>query len=297
MKRVLITGSNGFIGQKLNKFLQSKHPPIEIINSYRHYQLADQKHIEIGDINAHTNWQPALDNIDCIIHLAARVHIMKEDSDKAKQLFDQINTKGTLNLARQAIAAGVKRFIYISTIKVNGEKTFDKPFTADDHPNPQDDYARSKLNAEQGLLKLAKENNLEVVIIRPPLVIGQKAKGNIQRLQQLIKLKLPLPLAKINNHRSMVSAENLCDFIYSCMTHSKASGEIFLIKDRDLSTSELILYLAKQMKHSVKLFYLPVFLTKWLLIVVGKKSMSERLFNSLQLDISKNKQLLNWEPK
>ena len=300
MARILITGSNGFIGQSLASYLRQQHH--QLVYSYRtagNKPAAAGKHgVAIGAIDAHTHWQAALSNVDCVIHLAARVHIMQEKKTDPLAAFRQVNTEGTLNLARQAVAAGVTRFIYLSSIKVNGEQTFDQPFTADDPPAPQDPYAVSKYEAEQQLLSLAKETGLDVVIIRPPLVYGPGVKGNFSRLIKLVAKSLPLPLAGITNARSLVNIDNLCSLIARLISHPKAAGEVFLVSDgEDLSSSELFEQLALAQAKKSRLFYLPPLLIKWLATLLGRQAEYTRLFSSLQVDISKNKQLLDWQPE
>lgn len=299
MSRILITGSNGFIGSYLARYLSADGD--EIVNTYRHIPGNCRKspnHFEVGEINGSTQWIYALKNVDVVVHLAARVHVMHETSTDPLTAFRQVNTEGTLNLARQASESGVKRFIYLSTIKVNGEQTDKLAFTADDNPNPQDPYAVSKYEAEQQLLELSKQTGMEVVIIRPPLVYGPGVKGNFRRLIKLVNKSVPLPLANIKNVRSLVSIENLCSFIKICLVHPQAAGEIFLVSDGyDLSTSELLINLAQAMGKKSFLFYIPDSTIKFLTTLLGRRSEYERLFGSLQVDIRKNYQVLNWKPE
>ncbi|MCU7938290.1 MAG: SDR family oxidoreductase [gamma proteobacterium symbiont of Bathyaustriella thionipta] len=300
MSNVLITGSNGFVGQYLAHYLSGAGD--DVIRAYRHLpdkiSMESKAHFAVGNIDAQTQWQLALTDVDCVVHLAARVHVMQETDADPLAAFRAVNTEGTLNLARQAVAAGVKRFIYLSSIKVNGEQTSDIPFSADDQPNPQDPYAISKFEAEQQLLALGRETGLEVVIIRPPLVYGPAVKGNYSRLIKLVDKSLPLPLAGINNARSLVNIQNLCSLIQTCLLHPEAAGEIFLVSDgQDLSTSELFAQIAQALGKKSRLFYLPSGLIKLLTYMLGRQSEYERLFGSLQVDISKNKQLLDWQPE
>ncbi|MCK5649132.1 MAG: SDR family oxidoreductase [Gammaproteobacteria bacterium] len=299
MLRILITGSSGFIGQYLSHLLGNN--AYDVIHTYRHlpdeYTPENSNHIAVGNIEPQTRWQTALTGVDVVVHLAARVHVMQETHADPLEAFRAVNTQGTMNLARQAVAAGVKRFVYLSSIKVNGEQTLDKPFYADDKPEPQDPYAVSKFEAEQQLLVLGKETGLEVVIIRPPLVYGPGVKGNFSRLIRLVKKSIPLPLAGINNSRSLVNIQNLCSLIEACLVHPKAAGEVFLISDgRDLSTSELFAQIAQALGKKSRLFYLPGFLIKFLTYIIGRSAEYERLFGSLQVDIAKNKKLLDWSP-
>jgi UDP-glucose 4-epimerase len=294
----LITGSSGFVGTFLGNFLQSLK--YSVINTYRtnpDRNNPQDQHV-IGNIDADTQWQTALLDVDAVVHLAARVHIMEETVHEPINAFRQVNTQGTLNLAKQAVEAGVKRFIYLSTIKVNGEQTFEKSFLADDTPNPQEPYAVSKFETEQQLLKLGQETGLEVVIIRPVLVYGPGVKGNFLRLMQLVNKGLPLPLGGIKNKRSLVSVTNLCSLITLCLNHEKAAGEVFLISDgQDLSTSELFKKIAAAMHKPSRLFFLPARSLYWLTRLLKRTAEYERLCGSLQVDISKNEQLLGWKPK
>jgi nucleoside-diphosphate-sugar epimerase len=307
--QILITGANGFIGQYLTHYLieKTKIKDTEIIRVIRKLTTTDpENYVAVGNIEQDTNWQAVLQGVDIIIHLAARVHVMNETSANPLQEFRQTNLQGTLNLAQYAVKAGVKRLIYLSSIKVNGEKTTDQAFIADDSnaiakSNTKlvnDPYALSKQEAEQALLNLHKQQLLEVVIIRPPLVYGPGVKGNFSRLINLVKKQLPLPLAGIKNKRSLVSIDNLCSLIYCCMQHPKASGEIFLVSDGDdVSTSQLMQTMAQAMNCKNRLFKLPYHLLKVLASMAGKSSEFQRLFESLSVDISKNKKLLHWEPE
>ncbi|WP_198266702.1 UDP-glucose 4-epimerase family protein [sulfur-oxidizing endosymbiont of Gigantopelta aegis] len=305
MLKVLITGSNGFVGQSLASSLVEE--PMALIKTYRHLPESPGYHSEstedmvrcfaVGDINAQTQWQAALSGVDAVVHLAARVHVMQETHADPLAAFREVNTQGTLNLARQAVDAGVKRFIYLSSIKVNGEKTADKPFFADDVPAPQDPYAISKFEAEQQLLQLGKETGLEIVIIRPTLVYGRGVKGNFRRLINLVNKSLPLPFSGIKNARSLVSIDNLCSLIQVCLSHPKAADEVFLVNDgQDVSTTELFETIATVLHVKSRLFYLPRGWIRFFAALLHKNAEFERLFGSLQVDISKNEQLLGWKP-
>jgi len=300
LKRVLITGSNGFVGHFLSSYLREN--AYDIIYTYRHLPDEvggeDNRHFSVGNIDSRTQWQSALNDVDMVVHLAARVHVMQETEADPLSAFRTVNTHGTMNIARQAVQAGVKRFVYLSTIKVNGEQTGKTSFYADDEPNPRNPYALSKFEAEQQLLALGQETGLEVVIIRPPLVYGPGVKGNFRRLIQLVKKSIPLPLAGINNARSLVNIQNLCAFIESCLSHPGAVGEIFLVSDgQDLSTSELFEQIAVAWGKKSRLFYLPQSWIRVIMQLLGRHSEYQRLFGSLQVDISKNEQLLGWIPE
>lgn len=300
--QVLITGANGFVGQFLGHYLyQQEYPLIHALRNEKNVYagLAPGKHCYVGDIDAQTDWSPALKDTNCIIHLAARVHVMQETVADPLSAFQATNLHATINLADQAIRAGVKRFIYLSTIKVNGEKTDSHPFQADDSEiELAEPYSISKLQAEQALLERAKKGLIEVVIIRPPLVYGPSVKGNFLRLIRLVKKQLPMPLAKIQNQRSLVSVHNLSSLIHTCLEHPKATGEVFLVSDgEDLSTSELFSRIAKALNCNNRLFYLPYFFLKYLSAALGKSKEFERLFGSLQVDIEKNIRVLDWRPQ
>jgi len=299
LSKVLITGSNGFIGQFLSQQLVENGD--DIMQACRHLPdsiAAGSSHFAVGNIDDQTDWQGALSGVGSVVHLAARVHVMKESQQDPLTSFRLVNTAGTLNLARQAVAARVKRFIYISSIKVNGEHTPNAPFRADDSPNPLNPYAISKFEAEQQLLALSKETGLEVVIIRPPLVYGPEVKGNFRRLIKLVATSMPLPLAGIDNSRSLVNVQNLCSLIQVCLLHPKAAGEVFLVSDgQDLSTTELVQQIAMVMGKKSRLFYLPATLIRMLTRLFKRSKEYDRLFGSLQVDISKNEQLLAWKPE
>ncbi len=300
----MITGSNGFVGQSLAPFLLEKD--YTIVNTYRHLpkalsksaDLSANKYFSVGNIDDQTQWQNALEGVDAVVHLAARVHVMKETHADPLLAFRAVNTAGTLNLAKQAVKAGVKRFVYLSSIKVNGEQTQKNPFFADDLAAPKDPYAVSKFEAEQQLLALGKETGLEVVIVRPPLVYGPGVRGNFSRLIKLVETSIPLPLAGIENVRSLVNIQNLCSLIERCLVHPKAKGEVFLVSDgQDLSTTGLFEQIAVALGKKSHLFYLPHSWLRFITQLLRRCSEYERLFGSLQVDIEKNEQLLAWKPE
>jgi UDP-glucose 4-epimerase len=297
MTKVLITGANGFIGSVLSKRLLMDGFLVRA--AYRNQSNFDSNKIglvEVGEIDANTDWQIALKDIDVVIHLAARVHVMKESASDPLAEFKKINTAGTLNLANQAAKEGVRRLIFFSTIKVHGEQN-DKIYSASDNVNPLDPYALSKWLAEQGLQEIRENSELEIVIIRPPLVYGPKVKGNFLRLMKLVNKGFPAPLANVNNKRSMVGVDNLCDLVKTVLLHEKADGEVFLVSDgRDLSTPELIQYLARSLEKPARLFPFPVSWLYFLAGLFGKKPELERLCGSLQVDIQKNQEILSWQP-
>lgn len=297
MTRVLITGANGFVGTILSEKLSMDGVLVRAACRCKsNFNNNEVELVEVGDVNAQTDWQKALQDIDIVIHLAARVHVMHEAASDPFAEFKKINTAGTLNLANQAVKAGVSRLIFVSTIKVHGEQT-NKIYSASDDVNPSDSYALSKWQAEQGLQEIRDNNGLEIVIIRPPLVYGPKVKGNFLRLIKLVNKGFPIPLANVKNKRSMVGIDNLCDLTKTVLLHEKADGEVFLVSDgQDLSTPELVQYLAGCLKKPARLFSIPV---SWLYFVAGllrKKPELERLCGSLQVDIEKNREMLGWQP-
>lgn len=291
--RVVVTGGTGFVGAALIDALID-HEIISIGRSrtrsaHQHYAYQLENAVDLGG---------ALEKCEVVIHTAARVHVFNDEADGALEEFRKVNVKGTLNLARQAAVAGVKRFIFISSIKVNGEQTsFEKPFTSDDIPSPQDYYGLSKKEAEQGLRELALETGMEVVIIRPPLVYGMGVKGNFASLMKLVRTGVPLPFGAISNKRSMVALDNLIDLIVTCIDHPNAGNEVFLVCDgEDLSTTELLRGLAKAMERRSFLFPVQVAFLGFLARMVGKKEVCKRLFGSLQIDMSKTNAVLGWQP-
>ncbi len=251
----------------------------------------------IGDICGTTSWKPVLSNIDCVVHLAARVHVMSEEEGNHLAAYREVNVDGTMNLARQAVQAGVKRFIFLSTIKVNGEKTEGIPFCSDDIPAPADPYSQSKFEAEEALFTLGEETGMEVVVIRPPLVYGSGAKGNFSRLLRLVHTMNMLPLGNIKNKRSLLYVNNLCDLILYCIVHDKAPGQVLIPCDTsDLSTPELIRLMAKCLHTPCYLLPVPVFLLQWLGQLLGKNAEIRRLTESLQIDGNEVTRKIGWQP-
>lgn len=235
--------------------------------------------------------------MDVVIHLAARVHVMKERSHNPLDAFREVNLEATINLAKAAKKSGVKRFIFISSIKVNGEVTTTLPFTAQDIPRPQDPYCVSKMEAELKLLELHEPEVFDVVIIRPPLVYGPGVKGNLLKLMWFVEKDLPIPLGRIDNKRSLVSILNLVDLIIHVADHPEAGGNIFLVSDDlDLSSKELIIKMAKYFGKSAHLLPVPVSVMKFAAKILGQKKYADRLLGNLQVDISSTKEILNWSP-
>ncbi len=297
---VLVTGASGFIGSSLLSCLSIKEG-IRVSGAFRH-QFSNIppgiQTFQVGDLGDNTNWKPALNNIGVVVHTAARVHVLNDAASDPLIEFRKVNVEGTLNLARQALVAGVKRFIFISSIKVNGESTTPgELYTADDQPNPVDPYGFSKWESEIGLCRLVKESGLEVVIIRPPLVYGPGVKANFRRMMRWLDKGVPLPLGNIQNRRSLVALDNLVDLILTCVEHPAAANQIFLAGDgEDLSTTELLKRIGDVLGKPARLLPCPSRLLTLIATLLGKQDVAQRLCGSLQVDITKARDLLGWEP-
>lgn len=293
MSKILVTGANGFVGSSLcnNLYLRG----LDFVPVVRKANLKNQ--FSIGDLTSDTDWAQALTGCTAVIHLAARVHVMNDREIDPLAAFRRVNVDATLNLARQALAAGVKRFVFVSSVKVNGEETNGVPFTVFDEATPVDPYGQSKLEAEIALKELAQATDLELVIIRPPLVYGPGVRANFKRLMQLVKICLPLPLGTIHNRRSMVAVDNLIDLLILCSWHPAASGQIFMVSDdHDVSISELLRMLAAAMGKRSMLFTFPPAAIKGIAGLLGKSAAASRVLGSLQVDIKHTKTTLQWEP-
>ncbi len=297
---VLITGASGFVGSRLVETLKDKDG-VQVTGAVRR-QVAEHKdgikQINVGELSPETDWTAALVDVDVVIHAAARVHVMNDVESDPLAVFRKVNVEGTLNLARQAVASGVSRFIFISSIKVNGEGTVPgKPFTADDMPAPLDPYGISKMEAEAGLRDIAAGSNLEVVIIRPVLVYGPGVKANFLNMMRWLDKGIPLPFGSISNRRSLVALDNLVDLIITTTTHPAAANQTFLVSDgEDLSTTQLLRRMATALNKKASLLPIPSVLLSTGASLLGKKSLSQRLCGSLQVDIDKTCSLLSWRP-
>jgi nucleoside-diphosphate-sugar epimerase len=296
--RCLLTGANGFVGKALCDELMRRGHLVRAATRSAMPARAAAEQVLVGAVDGATPWLAALREVDVVIHLAARVHVMHDSAADPLAAFRQVNTQGTLNLARQAATAGVKRFVYISSVKVNGEHTeFGYVFTEADAPNPQDAYGQSKHEAEQGLLDIAAQTSMEIVIIRPPLVYGPGVKANFAALMRAVQRGWPLPLGAVHNQRSLVALDNLVDFIIACVTHPQAANQTFLVSDgQDLSTTELIRKMAQAAGVSARLLPVPVWALQAGAKLLGKGDAVQRLCGNLQVDISKARTLLGWVP-
>lgn len=297
--RVLITGANGFIGSATcRRLLANGHDVTGVLRRAESVLPRGVERVIIGVLDGSTCWKSALQDAKIVIHLAARVHVMRDSAVDPLAAFRSMNTETTLNLARQAAAAGVKRFVHLSTIKVNGEETVNgQPFTEEDQPSPRDAYAISKWEAEQGLMKLAAGEGMEVVVIRPPLVYGPGVKANFFTMMQWLDRGVPLPFGAIHNRRSLVALDNLVDMIVFCLDHPAAANQTFLVADgEDLSTTELLERMAIALGKPARLFPLSQNILKTGLRFIGKGDVAQRLCSSLQVDISKATSLLGWTP-
>lgn len=298
MKKVLVTGASGFVGTALTARLA--RGGLIVRGTVRGHvpEAQSVEWVSVGNIGPNTDWQSALAGVGTVMHLAARVHVMNERAEGALPAFRRVNVEGTRRLAEQAAECSVRRLVFVSSVKVNGERSLPgKPFTIFDTPAPEDAYGQSKLEAEQVLRDVASETGLEVVIVRPPLVYGWGVKGNFARLVQLISRGVPLPLAAVRNRRSMIALDNLVDFLVCCGKHDEAAGNTFMVSDDEaLSTPDLICRLAHAMDRTARLFTLPVKLLRTAGRLIGRNADVERLVGSLEVDISHTREKLGWKP-
>jgi nucleoside-diphosphate-sugar epimerase len=295
--RVLVTGATGFVGTTLIARLVNDRR-FDVRGAVRREASAlpaGVERIAVGDLTPEVDWQHAVAGADAVVHLAARVHVMREAAADSLEEFRRVNVEGSLNLARQAAVAGVRRLVFLSSVKVNGEMG---TFTEADIPAPEDAYGISKLETELGLRRIAAETGMEVVIIRPPLVYGPGVKANFQALIRAVARGIPLPLGAIENRRSLVALDNLVDSILTCIGHPAAANETFLVSDgEDLSTTDLIRRLARAMGRPARLIPVPAAVLMAGASLLGKREVAQRLLGSLQVDISKALRVLGWVPR
>ncbi len=300
-RRVLVTGASGFIGQAVCSDLQSRGYDVLAAVRRNPPNAGDQpdvRRLVMSEIDQATDWAAALSGADSVVHLAARVHLMRDTAPDPLSEFRRVNVALTLNLARQAARAGVRRFIFVSSVKVNGESSpVGQPFGADDAPRPVDPYGISKLEAEQALMELGKATGLEVVVIRPVLVYGPGVKANFEAMMRWVMKGVPLPLGALHNQRSLVALGNLTDFIAACLCHPAAANQIFLVSDgEDLTVTNLLQRTAAVVGRQARLLPVPIVVLRILGRLLGKEPVIRRLCDTLQVDITKNRRLLGWEP-
>jgi nucleoside-diphosphate-sugar epimerase len=307
MPRVLITGANGFVGRATAQHLSTKEyavrgavrsPSVSPTLEARPVEHENIEPVVVGDIGVSTDWRDALHGVDAVLHTAARVHVMRETAADPLAEFRQVNVVGTLRLARQAAMAGVRRFVFLSSIKVNGEGTSPgHPYTADDVAAPLDPYGVSKHEAEQGLLQIGRETGIEIVILRPVLVYGPGVKGNFLSMMRWLHKGVPLPLGAIDNRRSLVSLDNLVHLVETCLRHSAAANQVFLASDGDdLSLTQLLRRLGYALGRPARLLPVSPALLQAGASLLGRPEVARRLFGSLQVDIAKARVLLGWSP-
>jgi len=300
--KVFITGATGFIGKALVAELVAEGHTIEV--AVRRYSAevpveVEQKLVEdLSLLDEQNTITDTLKNVDVVIHTAARVHIMQDNAADPLTEFRKINVNATLALAKQAASAGVKRFIFISSIKVNGESTDNRQaFRETDKPAPEDAYGQSKLEAEQALFELGQATSMDMVIIRPPLIYGPGVKANFASMINIIKKGIPLPFGAISNNRSMLAIDNLVDFVSLCTTHPEAANQVFLLADgEDVSSSMLLRKLAFAYRKPCRLLPVPTSWMQFVAKLLGKQTLTDRLFGDLQIDSSKARTLLGWKP-
>ncbi|RNM25818.1 SDR family oxidoreductase [Dickeya undicola] len=293
--KILVTGSRGFVGSRVAA-LAGEQGITCVLQGSEHSDAGDDSIIR-ANLTATTDWMSALQGVDAVVHCAARVHQMQDGGD-ALALYRETNVAGSLRLARQAAEAGVKRFVFVSSIKVNGEVTPPgQPFQPDVAVAPTDPYGLSKYEAEQGLMRLAQETGLEVVIIRPPLVYGPGVKANFRAMMNWVNKGVPLPLAAVHNQRSLVFVDNLADLILLSLRHPQAPGRVWLASDdHDVSTAELLADIAAALGVKSRCWPLSPWVLKSAAALLGKSAVAERLLGSLQVDIRETRQQLGWQP-
>lgn len=297
--RVLVTGASGFVGSAVCAHLVAN--AVSVVGSVRQFPLRSVQGVDyriIAGLSADTDWEAALEGADAVVHCAARVHVMHEKSLRMTDEYTDINVNATTHLARQAVRAGVRRFVFVSSIKVNGERTqVGQRFGESDVANPHDAYALSKLEAEKALFEIMNRTALEVVVVRPPLIYGPHVRANFLQLLRIIDRAIPLPLLSVQNSRSLLYIGNFASAIEYCLTKSIAAGQIFLVSDgQDVSTPELIRQLAHALKRPVRLFHFPLPVLRGVAAVLGKSAALGRLTDSLQIDDGKIRTLLQWRP-
>ncbi|WP_248764542.1 UDP-glucose 4-epimerase family protein [Pseudomonas protegens] len=300
MARILLTGASGFVGGAVHECLSknSPHKLTVVVRKPIPALAATTSVTQVEQIDGLTDWSSILLDCNVVVHAADCVHVMHESSLDPFEAFRKVNVEGTLNLARQAAQRGVGRFVFISSIKVNGEGTsLNVPYTADDEPVPTDPYSISKMEAEKGLTLIASQTGMEVVIIRPVLVYGPSIKANFLNMMRGLCRGGALPFGVIDSRRSLGALDNLVDLIVTCVEHPLAANQVFSVSDgEDLSTTEMLKGMGGALGKPARLLAMPSGILSFSATLLGKKSISQRLCGSLQVDISKNRELLRWSP-
>ena len=299
--KVLVTGASGFVGRAIWLRLNALQGTTAVGSTRSEVGLfaeAGLPSVTVNELSSTTDWTVPLHGVTAVVHAAARAHVMKDTNADPLSAFRRVNVDGTLALARQAAEMGVRRFVFVSSIKVNGEVTQPgQAFTADDDPAPLDAYGISKMEAEKGLQEIAAKTGMQIVIIRPPLVHGPGAKGNLATVQRFLHRRIPLPLGGINNYRSLVALDNLVDLIATCLTHNAAAGHTFLVSDgEDVSTTDLLRRMGQAMGRPARLIPVPATWLEYAARVLGKQEVAKRICGSLQVDIEKTRRVLGWSP-
>lgn len=297
MTSLVVTGADGFVGRNLCGLAVQRGFNVRGVTRHSSRQIEGVETVSVGEIGQATDWSHALVNVDTVIHLAARVHVMHDVATDPFSEFRFCNVAGTERLARCAVESGVKRLVYISSIKVNGEETRGDRYSDQSSPNPKDAYGISKWEAEQELHRISVETGLEIVVVRPPLVYGPGVKGNFIQMLNVLARGVPLPLAACNNCRSLLYVGNLVDALITCATHPAAAGQTYLVSDgEDVSTSDLLRRLGAEIGHPARLFFCPPSLLRLAGKITGKSDQVQRLLSSLQVDSGKIRRELNWIP-
>lgn len=297
MSKILVTGATGFVGKHLVSALIALGHEVRCAVS-QNIDWLDTEQVLVNKLECNPDWSQALCGVEVVIHLAARVHIMKEKSDSVLDDYYKINSLATKNLAEEAVKHQVKRFIFLSSIKVNGEWTLsDRPFTEECIPATEDPYGKSKLYAEQYLQEISQTSEMQIVIIRPPLIYGPGVKANFYKMMHLVKKRIPLPFAKVSNKRNMVYIDNLISALCVVISHPKAANQTYLVADDEvLSLSQLLRMIGKEMDIQVKLIPVPVPLMNVVFNFLRLSNLGIRLFGSLEVSNHKIKSQLKWHP-